>query len=42
MAQEGDRGARALLEGLGETLVRIPIEHPGVLIDVDRPGDLPA
>jgi molybdenum cofactor cytidylyltransferase len=42
LALEGDRGARMLLEGLGEALVRIPTAHKGVLIDVDRPDDLPA
>jgi molybdenum cofactor cytidylyltransferase len=40
MALEGDRGARALIEGLGEALVRIPAPDAGVLYDVDRPEDL--
>jgi len=40
LALEGDRGARALLEGLGEALVRIPAPDDGVLYDVDRPEDL--
>jgi molybdenum cofactor cytidylyltransferase len=40
MALEGDRGARALIEGLGEALVRIPAPDSGVLYDVDRPEDL--
>jgi molybdenum cofactor cytidylyltransferase len=39
---EGDRGARALIEGLGARLVRIPSPDHGILLDVDRPDDLPA
>ena len=39
---EGDKGARSLLEGLGERLVRIPSPDGGVLLDIDRPSDLPA
>jgi molybdenum cofactor cytidylyltransferase len=37
----GDRGARSVLEGLGETLTLIETDDPGVLIDVDRPGEAP-
>ena len=40
MGLQGDRGARALLDGLGEALVRIPAPGAGVLTDVDRPEDL--
>lgn len=40
MALQGDRGARALLEGLGVSLVRVPAPDAGVLYDVDRPDDL--
>jgi molybdenum cofactor cytidylyltransferase len=40
MGLEGDRGARALIEGLGEALVRIPAPDDGVLFDVDRPEDI--
>jgi len=40
LALEGDRGARALLEGLGEALVRVGAPDAGVLYDVDRPEDL--
>lgn len=40
MALEGDRGARALIEGLGEALVRVPAPDAGILYDVDRPEDL--
>jgi molybdenum cofactor cytidylyltransferase len=39
---QGDEGARAVLSGLGERLALVPSDSPGVLIDVDRPGDLPA
>lgn len=39
-ALEGDRGAGALLDGLGARLARVPVEDPGVLLDVDRPDDL--
>jgi molybdenum cofactor cytidylyltransferase len=37
---EGDRGARALIEGLGEALVRVSAPDSGVLYDVDRREDL--
>ena len=40
LALQGDRGARALIEGLGEWLVRVPAPDEGVLYDVDRPEDL--
>lgn len=36
----GDAGAREALSILGDRLVRIPTDSPGVLFDVDRPGDL--
>ncbi len=42
MGLDGDRGARPLLESLGEALARIEAPDAGVLLDVDRPGDLPA
>jgi molybdenum cofactor cytidylyltransferase len=42
LALDGDRGARAMLEGLGEALVHVQSPGAGVLIDIDRPGDLPA
>ncbi len=38
---QGDQGARGALAGLGGRLVLVPVDDPGVLIDVDRPGDLP-
>ncbi len=40
IALTGDRGARAVLERLGDALIRIPAPDDGVLFDVDRPQDL--
>lgn len=39
-ALTGDEGARSVLRELGDALVLVPTEDPGVLADVDRPGDL--
>ncbi|MGH1560171.1 nucleotidyltransferase family protein [Caulobacter segnis] len=39
-ALSGDEGARALLESAGAQLTRIPVEDPGIHLDVDRPEDL--
>lgn len=39
-ALSGDEGARALLESAGARLARIPVEDPGIHLDVDRPEDL--
>jgi molybdenum cofactor cytidylyltransferase len=39
---EGDEGAREVLRGLGADLAIVPTSDPGVLIDVDAPGDLDA
>ena len=36
----GDRGAAALLEGLGDRLALVDTPDDGVLFDVDRPADL--
>lgn len=36
----GDEGARALVDSVGARLVRIPVEDPGIHLDVDRPDDL--
>ncbi len=38
----GDTGARELLRAREAELVRVPIEHPGVLLDVDTQSDLAA
>ncbi len=38
----GDKGARSLLDGLGEQLALIETESNGILIDVDKPGQAPA
>jgi molybdenum cofactor cytidylyltransferase len=37
----GDEGARRILIGLGDQLACIPIDDPGVVLDVDRAADLP-
>jgi len=39
-ALSGDEGARALLERAGAQPTRIPVEDPGIHLDVDRPEDL--
>ncbi|MET3664118.1 nucleotidyltransferase family protein [Caulobacter sp. 1776] len=36
----GDEGARALVESAGARLARVPVEDPGIHLDVDRPEDL--
>jgi len=41
LALQGDRGARAILEGLGQALARIAAPDAGILTDVDRRNDLP-
>ena len=40
MALQGDRGARGVIEGLGEALARVPAPDAGILFDVDKPDDL--
>ena len=40
-ALTGDRGAGALLAGLGEGLVQVETDDAGVVFDVDTPADLP-
>jgi molybdenum cofactor cytidylyltransferase len=40
VALKGDVGARDILDGLGERLVLVETDDPGVLADVDRPEDL--
>ena len=39
-ALDGDRGAAAVLDGLGQALALVPAEDDGVLFDVDLPADL--
>ncbi len=39
-ALDGDRGAGALLDGLGARLARVETDDPGVLFDVDIPAAL--
>ncbi|MDT8407211.1 MAG: nucleotidyltransferase family protein [Methylococcales bacterium] len=36
----GDAGAKPLLESAQHALLRIPVDDPGVLQDIDRPEDL--
>lgn len=40
LALTGDQGARGVLAGLGERLIRLPVEHDGVVFDVDTPEQL--
>ena len=42
MRLQGDEGARDLLRGLGDRLSLVAASGPGVLLDVDAPGDLDA
>ena len=37
---EGDEGAKSLLAGHAGELVKIPVGDPGVIRDIDTPGDL--
>jgi len=39
-ALKGDRGGKHLLESLGETCLELPVEDPGVLVDVDTEAAL--
>ncbi len=39
-ALSGDEGARAIVDKAGESLVRVPVDDPGVHLDVDRSSDL--
>ena len=36
----GDEGAKSLLAGGGDKLIKIPVGDPGVIRDIDTPGDL--
>jgi molybdenum cofactor cytidylyltransferase len=38
---EGDRGARALLDTLGQGVIELPIDDPAIGIDIDTPNMLP-
>jgi len=40
LALSGDAGARQLVQAGAAELVRCPVDDPGVLFDVDLPGDL--
>jgi molybdenum cofactor cytidylyltransferase len=39
-ALEGDEGARKIISANEESLLKIPVGDPGVLRDIDTPGDL--
>jgi molybdenum cofactor cytidylyltransferase len=39
-ALEGDEGARKIIQAHEKSLVKIPVGDPGVLRDIDTPGDL--
>jgi molybdenum cofactor cytidylyltransferase len=41
LALEGARGARSVLDGLGDQLALVEAPDGGILLDVDRPGDVP-
>ena len=40
LAARGDEGAKQMLERNAALLVKIPIGDPGVIRDIDTPGDL--
>lgn len=40
MRLSGDRGARALLQTLADAVVAVACDDPGVIFDIDHPGDL--
>jgi molybdenum cofactor cytidylyltransferase len=40
LALQGDVGAKKLLEDNERVLVKIPVGDPGVIRDIDTPGDL--
>lgn len=42
LALDGDTGARAILQRLSDRLVRVAVDDPGILVDIDRPEDLAA
>jgi molybdenum cofactor cytidylyltransferase len=40
LAANGDAGARDILARHASSLTRLDVDDPGILIDVDTPGDL--
>jgi molybdenum cofactor cytidylyltransferase len=42
LSLNGDTGARVILKALGANLAVVETDDPGVLLDVDKPGDLDA
>lgn len=39
MQLTGDVGAREILAGLGEKMLRVPVDDPGIFGDMDTPGE---
>jgi len=37
---QGDEGGRSLLQANAERIVKVPVGDPGVIRDIDTPGDL--
>ena len=42
LALQGDIGARTILTDEAQAIVKVPVEDPGILRDIDTPQDLPA
>lgn len=38
----GDSGAREVLQRHPDAVRKVPVDDPGILLDIDRPADLPA
>ena len=41
LALDGDEGARAVVARHRDKLVEVPVDDPGIFLDVDTPADLP-
>jgi molybdenum cofactor cytidylyltransferase len=41
VALSGDIGARGILAGQAQEIVKVPVDDPGILEDIDHPGDVP-
>ena len=42
MAVDGDMGGRAVIAAHPEQVFLLPVNEKGVVMDIDRPGDLPS
>ena len=40
VALTGDTGARHILERDRSRIVLVPVDDPGILLDIDKPGDI--